>query len=342
MMTLKEIADYVGGELLGDPDIQISSLKSIKEAMQGDITFISNPKYLPLIDAAAASCVIVSKNVSSSKKPLIRVENPDFAFAKLVSKLSPVKAGHPNGISKSAVVAQGARLGKAVGIGCGAIISEDAAIGDNTIIYPNVFIGEGAKIGNNCLIWPGVCIRERVQIGDNVIIHANTTIGSDGFGFTKVADKLEKIPQIGIVVIEDNVEIGANCAVDRARLGKTVIGEGSKIDNLVHIAHNVTTGKNCIIVAQAGISGSTELGNNVVLAGQVGLVGHISLGDNVVVMAQSGVSKSIPADTIVFGYPAREQREAKEINACLGFLPKLFKRVKELESKINGKSADNS
>lgn len=332
--TLKEIARLVGGEISGGADILIKGVCGIKEAEAGEITFLANPKYLPFLDKTAASAVIVGKDVQSAAKPLIRVDNPSLAFIKAASFFVKSDPGHPRGIHPSALIAKGAKLGKNVAIGSFVTIEKGAALGDNSVIYSNSYIGKNTRIGSNCLVYSNVSIREDVLIGDRVIIHNGAVIGSEGFGYVTVDGKHHHIPQTGIVVLEDDVEIGANTAIDRARFDKTIVGKGTKIDNLVHIAHNVIIGENTLIVAQAGISGSTRIGNNVILAGQAGLVGHITIGDNAIVGAQGGVTKSVPPNTFVSGYPARPHEAAMRVNACLQNLPKLFETVKELKKKI--------
>ncbi|MDD5610103.1 MAG: UDP-3-O-(3-hydroxymyristoyl)glucosamine N-acyltransferase [Candidatus Omnitrophica bacterium] len=333
-MTLKEIAELVGGEVVGDAGTEINGVSGIKEAKKGDITFLANSKYSPLLDETQASAVIVSKEVRSCPRPLVRTDNPSLSFAKVVALFSPSQVKHPQGIHPSVVLGKDVKLGKGVSLGAYTVVEEGVSVGDNTTIYPSCYIGHNAKIGKDTLIYPHVSVREAVDIGSRVVIHSGSVIGSDGFGFASVQGLHQRIPQIGIVVIEDDVEIGANVTIDRARFEKTVIGKGTKIDNLVQIAHNVVVGENSIIVAQAGISGSTVIGKNVILAGQSGLVGHITLGDNVVVMAQSGVSKSIPANTYVWGYPAKEQSQAKKVNACVQRLPHLYEIVEGLKKKI--------
>jgi len=332
--TLREIADIVGGEVLGDADVVITGVCGIREAASGDITFLANPKYLPLLELTRASAVITSREVSSAKKPLLRTDNPSLAFAKVVSLVAPDDIKHPRGIAPSAVIAASAKIGRNVAVGANAVIEEDVSVADGAIIYPGCFIGYGTTIGAKTLIYSNVSIRERTQIGDRVIIHSGAVVGSDGFGFATIDGVHHKIPQIGTVVVEDDVEIGANVTIDRARFDKTVIGKGTKIDNLVHIAHNVVVGKHCLIAGQAGISGSTVLGDSVILAGQVGLVGHITIGENSVVMAQAGVSKDVPANTMMMGYPAKPHDVYKKVNACVQNLPKLFEKVKELQKKI--------
>jgi UDP-3-O-[3-hydroxymyristoyl] glucosamine N-acyltransferase len=332
--TLQEIADFVHGEIVGDTKIIITGVAGIKEAGEGDITFLANPKYLPLLEETRASAIITSKDIKNAKKPIVRTENPSLAFAQVVSLANPVQIKLPAGIHPSAVLGKDVSLGKNVAIGAYTVIEEGVSIGDNTIIYAGCYLGPYAKIGAESIIYPHVSIRECVSIGSRVTIRSGTCVGSDGFGFITTEGIHSRIPQVGTVIVEDDVEIGANVTIDRARFDKTVIGKGTKIDNLVHIAHNVITGQNCIIVAQVGISGSTTLGNNVTLAGQVGVVGHIHIGDNAVVMSRSGVSKSIPAGTTVWGYPAKPQDVAKRVNACVQLLPKLYQTVTQLKKKV--------
>ncbi|HNX81062.1 MAG TPA: UDP-3-O-(3-hydroxymyristoyl)glucosamine N-acyltransferase [Candidatus Omnitrophota bacterium] len=332
--TVQEIAQLLHGEVVGDASVVITGVSGIKEAKAGDITFIANPKYLPLVDKTLASAIITSREVTSAAKPIIRTENPSYAFAQMIALLMPSQTRHPTGIHPSAVIASTAKVGRNVAVGAHAVIEENARLGDNTVIYAGTFVGHETVIGKDCLIYPNVSIRERCSIGDRVIVHSGTVIGADGFGFANVQGVHQKIPQIGIVEICDDVEIGANVTIDRARFDKTVIGKGTKIDNLVQIAHNVIIGENSLIVAQAGISGSTIIGNHVVLAGQAGLVGHITVGDNAIVAAQGGVTKSVPANTMVSGYPARPHAAAIKVNACVQNLPRLYDKVKELTKKI--------
>ncbi len=332
--TLKEIARLIGGEVAGDADILIKGVCGIKEAESGEITFLANPKYLPYLDKTTASAVIVAKDIQSTAKPLIRVDNPSLAFIKAAALFVKSDPGHPHGVHPTAVIAKNVKLGKNIGIGSFVTIEEGVSLGDNTVVYSNSFIGKNTRLGNNCLIYSNVSLREDVLIGDRVIIHNGAVIGSEGFGYVMVDGKHRHIPQTGTVVLEDDVEIGANTAIDRARFDRTVVGKGTKIDNLVHIAHNVAIGENSLIVAQVGISGSTIIGKNVTLAGQAGLVGHITIGDNAIVAAQGGVTKSVPANTFVSGYPAKPHEIAKRVNACVQNLPKLFETVKELKKKI--------
>ena len=332
--TAKEIAELVNGELLGEPDILITGVNSIEEAKKGDITFADNPKHVQLIEKTNASCVVAPKEVAKSSKTIIRTENPTLAVAKILSLIFPEESRHPKGIHPTAIVEKEARLGRDVSLGAYSVVCEGAKIGDGSVVYSGSFVGPKSEMGGSCVIYPGVVIRDRIKIGNRVIIHSGSVIGTDGFGYRQVGDKHMKIPQVGTVVIEDDVEIGSCVTVDRATLGETRIGSGTKIDNLVQIAHNVKIGPNCIIVAQTGISGSSTLGRNVMLGGQVGLTDHISLGDKVMVGAKGGVSKSFPAGSIVIGIPARPYEEARKIVAATGRLPHLIKRIGELEKKI--------
>ncbi len=331
--TLKEIAQFIDGKIIGDEDITIRGICGIKEAKPGDITFVANSKYAPLIESTQASAVITSPEIKSSSKTLVHARNPSLAFVKLVSLVAPEDI-RPKGIHPSAVIGKNVKIADNIAIGAYTVIEDGVFIDENSIIYPSCFIGHHSSIGKNCLIYPHVSIRERITIGNQVIIHSGTVVGSDGFGFAAIEGLHQKIPQVGTVEIDDDVEIGANVTIDRARFDKTVIGKGTKIDNLVQIAHNVVIGENSVIVAQVGISGSTSIGKGVILAGQVGIVGHINIGDKVVVAAQSGVSKSIPAHTKVWGYPAKPFTFAKRVNACIQRLPQLYKTISQLQKRI--------
>lgn len=332
--TLKEIAQLIDGSVVGDENVEICGVCGIKEAKQGDITFIANPKYISLMNHTNASAIITTPDVKKAPKPLILAENPSLAFAKLLSLVSPNETVRYVGVHPTAVIGENVSFGKNVSVQPYVVIEDNSEIGDNTVIGSGVFIGNHTNIGNDTVIYPHVSIREKVIVGDRVIIHSGTVIGSDGFGFATVKGLHHKIPQIGTVIIEDDVEIGSNVTIDRARFDKTLIKHGTKIDNLVQIAHNVVIGENSIVVAQTGISGSTIIGKNVILAGQTGIIGHISIGDNAVVAAQAGVTKSVPENTCVSGYPAKPHKKAKRINACVQKLPDLYKLVNKLEEKI--------
>jgi UDP-3-O-[3-hydroxymyristoyl] glucosamine N-acyltransferase len=332
----RDVAFFIGGELVGDGSRPISGINGAKEAKETDLAFILEDKFENLIDASNAACLIIPKSLKGTyKKTVIRVDEPGAAFTKIINFAMPNRIPHPTGIHQTAVAAKGAKLGSGVALGAYVVIEDGAVIGDKTVIYPFCYIGKNAKIGRSCVFYPNVTIRESISIGDRVIIHPGAVVGADGFGYFPQKDGTHtKIPQLGTVIIEDDVEIGACTAIDRARFDKTVIGKGTKIDNLVQIAHNVIIGPNCIVAGQVGISGSSELGKNVSLGGGVGLSGHLKLGDNVMVGGMSGITKSYPANTILFGYPAKPIEKARDTIAAIGLLPKLYKRVRALEAKI--------
>ena len=334
-LKLQEIAELVEGELVGDREILITGVAGIKEAKEGDISFLSHPKYLHFLNQTQASAVITSKDVISKNKPLVRTSNPSQAFTKVISYFaSPVINSKPAGIHSTAMLGQNVRLGEEVSIGPYTIVEDGAAIGDRSALRGHVFVGARCQIGQDVFIHPNVAIYDGSKIGDRVIIHSGSVIGSDGFGYETVDGVHLKIPHTGNVWIEDDVEIGANVCVDRGRFDKTWIKKGVKIDNLVQIAHNVVIGEHSLIISQAGISGSTQLGKNVIVAGQAGLVGHITLGDQTVVAARSGVTKSFPAGSVILGEPARPALEQKKIFAVIARLPELFKELSEIKKKL--------
>lgn len=332
----KEIAALIHGELAGDGDVLIKGVNAIDTAGEGDIAFVLHERFAHLAGATKASCLVVPRTFrTGTAGTVIRVDNPSIAFSKAIEYLFPERIPHPLGIHPSAVVAKTARVAEGVSMGPYVVVEGGAVIGANTVLYPFSYIGHNAAVGSDCVIYPNVTVREGVTIGDRVTVHPGTCIGSDGFGYDASPDGTHvKIPQLGTVVVEDDVEIGACVTIDRARLNRTVIGKGSKIDNLVQVAHNVRTGPNCIMAAQSGISGSAELGRNVVLGGQVGVADHVTLGDFVMVGAQSGVPKSFPPRTVLLGYPARPIDKAREIFAAVALLPGLFRKVRALEAKI--------
>jgi len=332
--TLQELARRWSGELVGDPSLQITGAASLGEAVPGEISFYSDPRYGTLLRKTRASAVFVPADFAESiATAQVRVANPVKVFEQVVLKFAPKPIGFTPGIHPSAVVNPSSHLGDRVSIQPYAVIEAGARIGDDTIIGAGSYIGHETVIGSACLIYPRVTIRERSRIGSRVIVHSGAVIGADGFGFEMVDGRHEKIQQLGIVQIDDDVEIGANTTIDRARFGRTWIQQGVKIDNLVQIAHNVVIGKNSVIVAQTGISGSTRVGERVTMAGQVGIVGHVEIADGSVIAAQSGISKSVPGG-VWFGYPARPIEETKRQIVWIRSLGKLFARVKEIEKKL--------
>lgn len=337
-LNLKEIADLVGGELVGDPSVAISGVAGIKEAGEGEITFLSNVKYIPYLDQTRASAIITFKDTVPGSKPLIRTLNPSQAFTKVVSVLRPFTAARATGsVHSTAVIHPGAKLGHQVNVGPYAVIEDGASIGDHSILEAHTFVGAGCRLGRDVHLYPMVTVREETEIGDRVIVHSGTVIGSDGFGYEAVDGRHVKIPQTGTVLIEDDVEIGANVCIDRGRFQKTTIRRGVKIDNLVQIAHNVVIGENSLVISQAGISGSSELGKNVIVAGQAGIVGHVTLGDETKVGAGAGVTKSWPSKSVILGSPAKAITEQKKLFVFISRLPELFKEFAELKKKIENK-----
>jgi UDP-3-O-[3-hydroxymyristoyl] glucosamine N-acyltransferase len=331
---LEQIAGYLQGELVGDPSIEISGVAGIEEAQVGELTFLANPKYKAFLERTSASCVIVGKEIEKAKVPLIRHPNPYLAFSRAMELFFETERKYPRSIHPTAVLGKGIKLGADVHLGPYVVVEDDVCLEQNVTVLAGSFVGSGSTVAENSLIYPRVTIRENTKVGKNVIIHPGTVIGSDGFGYAQEKGTHRKIPQMGKVIIEEDVEIGANVTIDRATLGATRIGRGTKIDNLVQIGHNVVIGENCIIVAQVGIGGSTKVGDSAILAGQVGLTGHINIGRGVVIGAQSGVTKDVPDNTTVFGYPAREIKKTKKIEACLSRLPEYIKRLKGIEEKL--------
>ena len=334
-ISAADIAQLVQGELVGEGGLLVSGFSGIKEAKKNELTFLSNPKYEPLLLDTQAGVILVPRQIVCPGKTLIRVDNPSLSFTQAVNHLLKGAPDYkPRGIHPTAVIAPGAKIARDAAVGAYTVIEDGAVIGEGCVLYANCYVGHETHLGKNCLIYPQVVLREKVSLGNRVIIHSGTVIGSDGFGYVTVDGKHLKIPQVGTVLIEDDVEIGANVTVDRARFDKTIIGEGTKIDNLVQIAHNVIIGKHCLIVAQVGISGSTHIGNYVILAGQAGIAGHLEIGDGVVVAAKSGVSRSIKAGEQVFGYPAQLLKDAFRNNAHFQRLDKYVEMIKDLKKRV--------
>lgn len=333
-MTLDAIAEAIGVQVAGDGHVVITNVAPIESACAGDLAFVANSKYTKFIETTSASALVLDLETPCSRLPAIRCRNPYLSFAQILDLLMSDPILVDPGISEHAIVEPGALIGEGSAIGPFCHIRGTARLGRNVKLVSSVYVGDQAVVGDDCLLHPGVQVLHGTSIGSRAIIHAGTVIGSDGFGFAPSESGLKKIKQIGWVEIGEDVEIGANVTIDRGALGPTRIGRGTKIDNLVHIAHNVEIGQDCIIVAQVGISGSSKIGNRVALGGQVGLIGHIELGDDVKVGAQSGVAKSVPAGETVFGSPAREIMETKRIEAALARLPELLRRVKQLENEL--------
>ena len=333
-MTLQEIADHLKGELNGPADLQISSPAKIEEAKPGQITFLSNTKYLKYLSTTEASAIVVDNSIQDVPIPHIRVANAYFAFVLVLKLFEDQNTCIFDGISDKAFISPSAKIDPSVKIAPFAFIGPDVIIGKNTILYPSVVILQDVQIGDNCILYPGVTIRENCIIGNRVILHNGAVVGSDGFGFAPYNNAYIKIPQLGRVVIEDDVEIGANTTIDRATLGSTLVKKGTKLDNLIMIAHNVVIGENTVMASQSGIAGSSEVGSNVTIAGQVGISGHIKIADGVILGAKSGVSKDITEKGVMWGSPVNPVMKQKRIEACIRHLPDTEKRVKMLEKEI--------
>ena len=332
-MNVKEFAELMNGEVIGDPLRNITGVSGVREAEEGDITFISSPQYIRYLAGTKASCVIVKDPIPDLAVPQIKVQNPQFAFAKALEHFYPRSAPPPE-ISNHAAVADSASIGDRAAIYPFAYIANDVVIGDDTVIMPGAFIGERTKIGKECLIFPNVTIREGVSIGDRVIIHAGTVIGSDGFGYVFEKGDYYKIPQVGGVIIEDDVEIGSNVSIDRATIGNTIIRRGTKIDNLTQIAHNVSIGEKSLIISQVGIAGSTEIGDFVVLGGQAGIADHTTIAPGTMVAAQSGLKGQIEKG-IYAGSPAIPHATWLRAQVLFGKLPDMNKKIRALEEKLS-------
>lgn len=315
-MKLKELAAAIEAELTGDPEAAVHSASTLEDAGPGQVSFLSNPKYARQLETTKATAVIVAPSIAAAGLSLLRAKDPYYAFARTVELLH----GH--------------RTHPQAGISPGAHVDPSAMIGQNTVIYPGVYVGARSKIGRDCILYPNVVVYDSCEIGDRVIIHANATIGSDGYGYATHGGVHHKIPQVGNVVIEDDVEIGPNTAIDRAALGSTIIGAGSKLGGLITIGHNAKLGPHALIVAQCGISGSVTIGHHATMAGQVGIAGHLKIGDNVTVGAQAGIVNNVPDQSTLLGSPAMPISHARRVAAVFVQLPELNQRVRHLEQLV--------
>ena len=334
-MTLREAAELVGGWVAPENhDKQILGVASLTDANEGDISFYGNPKYLKHLQKCRGTAVLVPHGFGETVPPVcVWVDNAAEAFAKLLVHFAPPTIEHPAGVHPSAAVAADVQMGEGVSIQAHVVIEAGAKVGAGTVIGPGSYIGHGAVLGANCRVFSNVTVADRSKIGDRVILHPGVVIGSDGFGYEFREGRHQKIPQTGIVQIDDDVEIGANSTIDRARFGRTWIQEGAKIDNLVQVAHNVVVGKHTILCAQVGISGSTRVGNYVTMAGKVGVNGHIEIGDQAIITAMAGITKTVKPKEVLVGLPARPMKDYKENFAYLQNIRKLYERVKALEEK---------
>lgn len=337
-LTLSELAGMVKGVILrGAPETEITGLNSITEAQPGDVTFLGNDRYLGALGGTRASAVLVARKfaIPAEGPAFIGVENPTLAFSAVVRHFVEAAAVAAPGVHPAAAVSPDAVLDpKKVHVGPCAVIEEGAHVGDGSVIHAGAYVGRGARLGAGCVLHPNSTVRERCVLGARVIIHAGAVIGSDGFGYEFTQGRHVKVEQVGIVQLDDDVEIGSCTTIDRARFGRTRIGEGTKVDNLVQIAHNVVIGKHCVIVSQVGISGSTHLGDRVTLAGQVGIAGHLEIASGVTLLAKSGVTKSITKPGAYTGYPARPLIEGRKLLALPAKIPDMLARLRELEKRI--------
>ncbi|MDD2403346.1 MAG: UDP-3-O-(3-hydroxymyristoyl)glucosamine N-acyltransferase [Victivallaceae bacterium] len=342
-LTAGEIADIVKGEVIGDASRVITGVNSIKEAVNDQLSFVGNDHYKTQLADSSAGVVLVNRGLASeptSGKTFIVCENVDAAFSEIVKYFAPAPPAYPEGIQPGAIVADSAKIGARVHIGANAVVAEDVVIGDDTIIGAGSYVGEKTVIGNHCLISPNVTIMHRCKLGNNIILHPGVIIGGDGFGFQITDRGIFKIPQTGIVQIDDNVEIGANSTVDRARFGRTWIKHDVKVDNMVMIAHNVIVGEYSILIAQCGIAGSTELEQGVILAAQSGVNGHITVGAGTKLAATSAIAKSCPPKSVLLGLPAEPQREFMTRHAMPRKFERLSNRLKDLEAEIASLKAE--
>ncbi len=336
-MRLSEIAEIIGGEIVGDGSLEIEGVKKIEEAGAGDVSFIANPKYAKFESTTRASALIVDNDFTTSRGDIayIRTADPYMGFLRVLRHFAPDYGKQEPGIHPTAIIGDGVRIGDGVSIGPYAVIGSGTVLADNCSIFPHTVLGKNVTIGSEATIHSHVSIYNGCRVGDRVIIHSGTIIGADGFGFAPREDGgWEKIPQIGIVVIEEDVEIGSNVTIDRATLGETRICAGVKLDNLIHVAHNVVIGRKTVIAAQTGISGSTRIGERNMIAGQVGIVGHIETAERVIVEPQSGVSKSIRKPGRYFGHPAKEHLQALRQEGALRQLPDVLQEIRDLRTRI--------
>lgn len=333
-LKLKELANLIGGEVVGDGEVEIQRVAPIEKAQEGDITFVSNPKYKPFAQRTKASAVIVSPQLKSLPHNLVVTRNPYLAFAKALGALMDKKPRPLPGTHPSAVIAPTARLGKDVSIGPHVVIDEEARIGEGVTVMAGSYIGRGVVIGDGTVIHPNVSLYTGVKVGERCTIHSNVVIGSDGFGWAPDGKHYVGIPQVGTTEVGDDVCIGASCVINRGALGNTVIGRGTKLDSFVIISHNVEIGEDCLFVSLVGISGSVKIGNHVTLGGQVGVAGHLKIGDNVEIAAQSGVTHDLAPNCRYLGAPARPIHEMRRTLATFNELPKLRNQIRRVQKHM--------
>lgn len=347
-MTLEQIASLVGGRLVGDGSVQITGVNGLEEARPGELVFVRDAKYARLLGATRASGVLIAKAPEDCAIPAVEVSHPDVAFLMVLKHFEQALVVHPTGIHPAALVSPGATLGVNISLGPNVCIEDGAVIGDNTVLYAGVYIGRGTTVGADCVFYPNVVVREQCTIGARCMFQSGAIIGSDGFGFAPAGGQWIKVPQIGRVVIGDDVEIGSATCVDRATFGETRIGNGTKIDNLVQVGHNVQIGEHCVIAGTCGIAGSAKIGNHVRVGANSGVAGHITIGDGATIAARAGVVASVEPGRTVSGFPAIDHSEQRRVMVGQRKVPELLRRVKELERKLealedtqHGESADH-
>lgn len=338
-LTIAEVAKITGAEPGAKTDVSVRELCSLENAREGGICYVTSPDKIDLLKELKASAIIVPEQAKGMELPfagaILYAKNPEWAFILLMKYADAQKQKHTPGIHPTAVISPSAKLGADVSVGAYSVIEDGVTVGDGTVIFPQCYIGKNVTIGKHCTLYPQVVVREECVLKDYVILQAGAKIGSDGFGFTFHDGRHQKIPQIGNVILGNDVEVQANSCIDRAKIASTYIGDNTKIDNLVQVGHNVNVGMSTIMCAQVGVAGTTDIGNGVILAGQVGLAGHMKIGDRVQIGAQSGVIASIPAGQVYFGYPAMPQREAFKQQAMLRKLPELYKEFRALKKQAD-------
>jgi UDP-3-O-[3-hydroxymyristoyl] glucosamine N-acyltransferase len=331
-----QIATLINGEVVGDPNAKVNKLAKIEEAEAGSLTFLSHPKYVDYLKTTGASVIIISEGITDEKpvhSTLIKVKDSRHAFSILMDAYHKQQFSK-TGVEQNAVVAKSVKMGQNVYVGAFSYIGENVTLGNNVHIFPNVYIGDNSRIGDGCVIYPGVKIYVESVIGKNCTFHSGVIIGSDGFGFVpNDENNYRKMPQVGNVIIEDNVEVGSNTTIDRATMGSTIIRKGVKLDNLIQIGHNVEIGQNTVIAAQSGVAGSTKIGRDCMIGGQVGIIGHITIGNGVKIAAQSGIGADVPDGATMQGSPAFEHMDYKKSYVVFRRLPELYKKIKDLGEK---------
>lgn len=333
-MTVGEIATLVGGQVSGDPSVLITGVNGIVEAGAGDLCFIRNAQYLPQLAESRAAAVLIQEAPQNLAIPAILVSKPDLAFGMVLKHCETQQLRHPSGIHAAAVIDPTATLGHNVAVGACAIVEADACLGDGVVVYPGAYIGRAVRVGAGSIIYPNVSIREETEIGSRCIIHAGAALGSDGFGYVPMDGTWMKIPQVGRVVLEDDVEIGSCTSIDRATFGETRIGKGTKIDNLVQIGHNVRIGEHCALAGMVGVAGSATLDDGVQVGASAGIKGHLTVGKLATVAARSGVVRSVEPGSIVSGFPAIDHQEERRVMVAQRRVPELIRRVRLLEREL--------